>query len=113
MTIEEIIQKSQSKTSIPTEGDADDAEELDDIDKVRDDLQSTKQLLALELRSKEIQQRENNKLQAEINNLKAELEDVKHGAGTGKRNESNEKVYFVFILLLYYFFHVVLRVEKQ
>lgn len=50
---------------------------MDDIDKVRDDLQSTKQLLALELRSKEAQMRENKKLQSKIQNLEAELEKAR------------------------------------
>lgn len=47
---------------------------MDDIDKVRDDLQSTKQMLALELRNKEAQIRENKRLLAKIQNLEAELE---------------------------------------
>nr|CAI5859423.1 unnamed protein product [Callosobruchus analis] len=50
---------------------------MDDIDKVRDDLQSTKQMLALELRNKEAQERENKRLLARIQNLEAELEKEK------------------------------------
>lgn len=53
---------------------ADEVDEMDDIDKVRDDLQSTKQMLALELRNKEAQIRENKRLLAKIQNLEAELE---------------------------------------
>ncbi|PSN41493.1 hypothetical protein C0J52_07209 [Blattella germanica] len=49
-------------------------DELDDIDKVRDDLQSTKQMLALELRNKEAVERENKKLLTRILNLEVELE---------------------------------------
>jgi len=56
MTIEEQIQKADT---VETEAEPD---ELDDIDKVRDDLQSTKQMLALELRNKEAMERENKKL---------------------------------------------------
>jgi len=56
MTIEEQIQKADI---VETEVEHD---ELDDIDKVRDDLQSTKQMLALELRNKEAMERENKKL---------------------------------------------------
>jgi hypothetical protein len=56
MTIEEQIQKADI---VETEAEPD---ELDDIDKVRDDLQSTKQMLALELRNKEAMERENKKL---------------------------------------------------
>lgn len=50
---------------------------MDDIDKVRDDLQSTKQMLALELRNKEAQIRENKRLQARLANLEAELEKMR------------------------------------
>jgi hypothetical protein len=56
MTIEEQIQKAE------TEEREAEPDELDDIDKVRDDLQSTKQMLALELRNKEAMERENKKL---------------------------------------------------
>ena len=56
MTIEEQIQKADTD-EVEAESD-----ELDDIDKVRDDLQSTKQMLALELRNKEAMERENKKL---------------------------------------------------
>lgn len=56
MTIEEQIQKAEVEE---TEVEPD---ELDDIDSVRDDLQSTKQMLALEMRNKEAVERENKKL---------------------------------------------------
>lgn len=46
---------------------------MDDIDKLRDDLQSTKQMLQQELRNKEAQERENKRLLAKIQNLEAEL----------------------------------------
>lgn len=52
-------------------------DELDDIDTIRDDLQSTKQMLALELRNREAQERENKKLLAKIATLEAELEREK------------------------------------
>ncbi|XP_050341433.1 glutamic acid-rich protein isoform X1 [Bactrocera neohumeralis] len=107
MTIEEQIQKSQSKINLLAEaataavgaavgasGTSDPAaitnsivaalsiddpsgDELDDIDKIRDDLQSTKQMLALELRNREAQDRENKKLLAQIATLEAELEREK------------------------------------
>lgn len=80
MTIEEQIQKSESK-AVLNEGKVEDVEEsedeMDDIDKLRDDLQSTKQMLALELRNKEAQERENKLLLAKIANLEAELEREK------------------------------------
>ncbi|CAO1421553.1 unnamed protein product [Diamesa serratosioi] len=88
MTIEEQIIKSESKAflasaaSEPNEDDEnDELDELDDIDKVRDDLQSTKQMLALELRNKEAQERENKRLMSKIANLEAELERERIRAG--------------------------------
>lgn len=50
---------------------------MDDIDKLRDDLQSSKQMLALEMRNKEAQERENKRLLAKIQNLEAELQREK------------------------------------
>lgn len=80
MTIEEQIQKSESKAVLNIENISappvidDEGDELDDIDRVRDDLQSTKQMLALELRNKEAQERENKRLLAKLANLEAQLE---------------------------------------
>lgn len=93
MTIEEQVQKSMSQanlaaspsgaklnltqeassTHIPAAPEEDEIDEMDDIDKVRDDLQSTKQLLAIELRNKDAQERENKRLLTRIANLEAEL----------------------------------------
>ncbi|CAB3246201.1 unnamed protein product [Arctia plantaginis] len=88
MTIEEQVQKSMSQANlaasasgaklnltqeIPLAPEEDEIDEMDDIDKVRDDLQSTKQLLAIELRNKEAQERENKRLLTRISNLEAEL----------------------------------------
>jgi hypothetical protein len=61
LTIEEQIQKAEQA---PVEEDVTD--DMDDIDAVRDDLQSTKQMLALELRNKEALVRENKRLQVVI-----------------------------------------------
>lgn len=71
LTIEEQIKKADEpvETILP--------DEMDDIDAVRDDLQSTKQMLALELRNKEALERDNKRLQARILNLEAELEHQK------------------------------------
>nr|XP_017008551.2 inner centromere protein A isoform X3 [Drosophila takahashii] len=106
MTIEEQLQKSQSKVNMLSEApsshalgpssavalgagssrpsivsamsiDEESPDELDDIDKIRDDLQSTKQMLALELRNREAQERENKKLLAKIRTLETELEREK------------------------------------
>lgn len=89
MTIEEQIMKSESKAMLAenpaaaTPLEDDETDELDDIDKVRDDLQSTKQMLALELRNKEAQERENKRLMAKIANLEAELEREKQRLASG------------------------------
>lgn len=69
MTIEEQLQKTEAPKVL-----ADEPDDLDDIDSVRDDLQSTKQMLALELRNKEAMERENKRLLARLLNLEAELE---------------------------------------
>lgn len=73
---------------------------MDDIDKLRDDLQSTKQMLAQELRNKEAQERENKRLLAKIQNLEAELSkpksegvgesggEVKNGSSGGGDNDA-------------------------
>ncbi|XP_028159377.1 DNA ligase 1 isoform X6 [Ostrinia furnacalis] len=84
MTIEEQVQKSMSQANIAASpsgvsvaevpsAEEEEIDEMDDIDKVRDDLQSTKQLLAIELRNKEAQERENKRLLTRIQNLEAEL----------------------------------------
>lgn len=75
MTIEELITKSASVADVVAV--ASEPDELDDIDKVRDDLQSTKQMLALELRNKEALERENKRILARLTNLEAELEKEK------------------------------------
>ncbi|XP_055691892.1 glutamic acid-rich protein isoform X2 [Lutzomyia longipalpis] len=74
MTIEEQIQKSESRANFAEPPPEEEEDEMDDIDKLRDDLQSTKQMLALELRNKEAHERENKRLLARIANLEAELE---------------------------------------
>lgn len=62
---------------------------MDDIDKLRDDLQSTKQMLAQELRNKEAQERENKRLLAKIQNLEAELSKSKSGEGESSSETTN------------------------
>jgi len=59
--------------------DFDKVGELEDIDKLKDDLESTKQLLELEVRSKNLLEKDNKKLQAEIERLKAEFASMKEG----------------------------------
>lgn len=74
----------------------DEVDEMDDIDKVRDDLQSTKQMLAFELRNKEAQIRENKRLMTRLQALEEQLEKERaknreNGSG-GATNETVEKV---------------------
>lgn len=96
MTIEEQIMKSESKAMLAVNPAAatpledEEADELDDIDKVRDDLQSTKQMLALELRNKEAQERENKRLLAKIANLEAELEREKQRLASGDAPQATQ-----------------------
>lgn len=101
MTIEEKIQKSMSMADVVAA--AAEPDELDDIDKVRDDLQSSKQMLAQELRNKEALERENKRLMARLLNLEAELEkeksmrqiEAEKGATVvTSRTEEDEKVRF-------------------
>lgn len=65
---------------------------MDDIDKLRDDLQSTKQMLNLELRSKEAQERENKRLLARIQILEAELDREKQHRSSSTGSSSNSSV---------------------
>lgn len=88
MTIEEQIQKAE-------EAPVDDViiqDEMDDIDAVRDDLQSTKQMLAMELRNKETLERDNKRLQARILNLEAEVERVKLQNNTQENKQQDVKL---------------------
>lgn len=61
LTIEEQIQRKEAAPDIAETL----PDEMDDIDAVRDDLQSTKQMLALELRNKEALERDNKRLQVD------------------------------------------------
>lgn len=94
-------------------------DEMDDIDKVRDDLQSTKQLLAFELRNKEAQIRENKKLLAKIQNLEAELEKAKASANqsssTSSGSEADEKVTLAGTIdasVLTNFLTIIIKIQK-
>lgn len=86
MTIEEQLQKSESKAQLDmlppsvVENEMDE-DEMEDVDKLRDDLQSTKQMLALELRNKEARERENKRLLEKIKSLEAELAGSKENGG--------------------------------
>lgn len=92
MTIEEQILKSESRAQLNVTPDVESEDEMDDIDKLRDDLQSSKQMLALELRSKEAQERENKRLLSKIQMLEAELDRERSkvaegGQGVGAKSD--------------------------
>ncbi|KAM0725099.1 Actobindin-B/C [Formica fusca] len=87
LTIEEQIQKAEEAPV-----DAEIQDEMDDIDAVRDDLQSTKQMLALELRNKEVLERDNKRLQARILNLEAEVEHLKLQKNAQESKQQDEKL---------------------
>nr|XP_031834852.1 glutamic acid-rich protein-like isoform X3 [Nomia melanderi] len=91
LTIEEQMQKADEPT------DDSISDDMDDIDAVRDDLQSTKQMLALELRNKEALERDNKRLQvsplqARILNLEAELDRQKSTKTVQEHRKQDEKL---------------------
>ncbi|XP_012250273.1 glutamic acid-rich protein isoform X2 [Bombus impatiens] len=86
LTIEEQMQKSEEPT------DDSISDDMDDIDAVRDDLQSTKQMLALELRNKEALEKENKKLQARILNLEAEVDHAKSQKSVQEQRKYDEQI---------------------
>ncbi|XP_018364334.1 PREDICTED: ABC transporter F family member 4 [Trachymyrmex cornetzi] len=88
MTIEEQIQKAEEAPELEEVIQ----DEMDDIDAVRDDLQSTKQMLAMELRNKETLDRDNKRLQARILNLEAEVERMKLQKNTQENKQQDEKL---------------------
>ncbi|XP_076641830.1 uncharacterized protein LOC143352822 isoform X2 [Halictus rubicundus] len=86
LTIEEQMQKADEPT------DDSISDDMDDIDAVRDDLQSTKQMLALELRNKEALERENKRLQARILNLESEVDREKSTKNVQEYRKQDEKL---------------------
>ncbi|XP_078049504.1 uncharacterized protein LOC144476439 [Augochlora pura] len=86
LTIEEQMQKADEPT------DDSISDDMDDIDAVRDDLQSTKQMLALELRNKEALARENKRLQARILNLEAEVDRERSTKNVQEHRKQDEKL---------------------
>ncbi|XP_076375879.1 uncharacterized protein LOC143259022 isoform X2 [Megalopta genalis] len=86
LTIEEQMQKADEPT------DDSISDDMDDIDAVRDDLQSTKQMLALELRNKEALGRENKRLQARILNLEAEIGRERSTQNVQEHRKQDEKL---------------------
>ena len=58
-------------------------EEEEDVDQIRDDLESTKQLLELEVRSKKLLEKDNKRLQAEMDRLRTDYQKLLQGGGQG------------------------------
>ena len=63
---------------LPEEG------EDEDVDQIRDDLESTKQLLELEVRSKKLLEKDNKRLQAEMDKLRTDYQKLLQGGGGGQ-----------------------------
>jgi len=64
-----------------------DLEDTENVANIKDDLESTKQLLELEVRSKQLLEKDNKRLQAEIERLKLEFENMQKGDGQGGANQ--------------------------
>ena len=62
-------------------GEDDDVGDFEDADKLKDDLEATKQLLELEVRSKSLLEKDNKRLQQEIEKLKVQFANLKPGDG--------------------------------
>ena len=89
MTLEEQLAKSESRANLEAPPpEEDEVDEMDDIDRVRDDLQSTKQLLAMELRNNEALERENKRLLQRVQNLEAELSRERWNPLSGEEKSS-------------------------
>ena len=63
-------------------------EEDEDVDQIRDDLESTKQLLELEVRSKKLLEKDNKRLQAEMDRLRTDYQKLLQGGGGGGQGAS-------------------------
>lgn len=62
---------------------------------MRDDLQSAKQMLALELRSKEALERENKRLLARVTNLQEEVQSKPTTQGTTRSDADQQVTRFI------------------
>lgn len=71
---------------------------LSSLFQVRDDLQSAKQMLALELRSKEALERENKRLSARVTNLQEELKDKPTNQGP-TRSDTDQQVHYYYNII--------------
>ena len=67
---------------LPEEG------EDEDVDQIRDDLESTKQLLELEVRSKKLLEKDNKRLQAEMDKLRTDYQKLLQGGQGASTTEA-------------------------
>ena len=63
-------------------------EEDEDADQIRDDLESTKQLLELEVRSKKLLEKDNKRLQAEMDKLRTDYQKLLQGGQGASATEA-------------------------
>lgn len=63
-------------------------------------MQSAKQMLALELRSKEALERENKRLLARVTNLQEELKNKPSSTTGPMRSDTDQQVHYIIILLI-------------
>merc|ERR1712141_380606 len=83
----QISKEERFKNSISMDNhDFYDDEDAEDMVALRDDLESTKQLLELEVRSKKLLEKDNKRLQAEVVKLRQEF--AKLSAGGDNSNEA-------------------------
>jgi len=75
----QLTKEEKDKKGFSFGDDGLDMDEMEDVSKIRDDLESTKQLLELEVRSKSLLEKDNKKLQAEIERLKEEFQKMQEG----------------------------------
>ena len=71
-----------------------DEEDDEEVDKLRDDLESTKQLLDLEVRSKKLLEKDNKRLAQELEKLRQEMisgKPMSNGQDQGSANETSEE----------------------
>merc|ERR1719193_2238641 len=77
----QLTKEEKDKKGFSFGDDGLDMDEMEDVSKIRDDLESTKQLLELEVRSKSLLEKDKKKLQAEIERLKDEFQKMQETGG--------------------------------
>ena len=86
----QLTKEERLKSSISMEEPIFEDDDSEDMVALRDDLESTKQLLELEVRSKKLLEKDNKRLVAELEKLRAEMSN-KAGNPNDSVNEANEE----------------------